>query len=211
MVKVPGFLRPRERIDEAELELAHVRTLARLAEMFGGTAASIQAPADLPAATEQPPAVQAARDPDPAAPTGRRSASRPPTLIERPPDLIGVMAGPERPNVEAPPKLDAPPIVGVMPGHSPAIEVGPVDDWQSRADAYVLAVAFGPARGPTSGRGPDSAVRVETRRADAIGPVPAAESGDLRRDGSRAVEQVNAPMLRKLHAHRPFPASGPRS
>jgi hypothetical protein len=26
-----------------------------------------------------------------------------------------------------------------------------------------------------------------------------------------AVEQVNAPVLRKLRAHRPFPASGPRS
>jgi len=34
MAKVPGFLRPRERIDEAELELAQARTLARLAEML---------------------------------------------------------------------------------------------------------------------------------------------------------------------------------
>jgi hypothetical protein len=213
MAKVPGFLRRRERIDEAELELTQVRTLARLAEMFGGTAASVEAPADLPAATEQPRAAQAQApgDPDPAIPTGRRGTSRRPPVIELPAHLVGVMAEPERPDVEAPPEPHAATMVGVMAGRGPADTVGPTDGWRSRADAYVLAVAFGAARGPIPGRGADSAVRIETRRSDAIQPVPADESVDLRGEGPRAVQQASGPVLRKLRANRPRPASGPRS
>jgi hypothetical protein len=211
MAKVPGFLRPREVNDEAELERVRIRTLERLAAIFGDAAASLQAPADLPAPMEQSPAVQAPREPDPAPTTGPRGASRPPTLAERPPDLVGVMAERERPDVEAPPEPNAATIVGVMAGHSPANKVGPTDDWRSRADAYVLAVAFGVARGPIPGRGADSTARVESRRADAIQPVPAAQSVDLRREGPRAVEHVNGPVLRKIRANRPRSASGPRS
>ena len=211
MARVPGFMRPRETIDEAELERVRNRTLERLAAIFGDTASSLEAPADLPAATEQLPAAEAPRDPDPVASTGRRGAPRPPTLADWPPDLVGVMAKPERPAVEAPPEPDAATLAGVMAGRGPASKVGPADDWRSRADAYVLAVAFGVARGPTSGRDADPAVRTEPRRADAIQPGPAAGSADLRREGPGAVEQVNGPVLRKFHAHRPRPVSGPRS
>ena len=249
MAKVPGFLRPREVIDEAELERVRIRTLERLAAIFGDAAASLQAPTDVPAATEQPPAAQPLRDPDPspgtgpqgasripnragwppdlvgvmakperpdveappdpAPTTGPRGASRPPTLAEWPPDLVGVMAKPERPDVEAPPEPEAATIVGVMAGHGSANQVGAADDWRTRADAYVLAVAFGVDHAPAADRGARPALRVETRRADAIQPGPAAGSVDLRREGPGAVEQVNGPVLRKFHAHRPRPVSGP--
>ena len=211
MAKVPGFLRPREVIDEAELERVQIRTLERLAAIFGDTAASLQAPADLPAATEQAPAAEAPRDLDPVASTGRRGASRPPTLAGWPLDLVGVMAKPERHDVEAPPEPDIATFVGVPEGHGPANTVGPADDWRSRADAYVLAVAFGVDHAPAADRGAGPAPHVETRRADTIQPGPAAGSVDLRREGPGAVEQVNGPGLRKFHAHRPRPVSGPRS
>ena len=234
MAKVPGFLRPRETIDEAELERVRIRTLERLAAIFGDTAASLQAPADLPAATEQPPTAQAPSDPDPVASTEPRAASRPPTLAGWPPDLVGflatperptveappepaaptfvgVMATPERPTVEAPPEPEAPTFVGVMARPGPANKVEPADDWRTRADAYVLAVAFGVARRPIAGPGAAPAVRIETRRADAIQPVPAAGSADLRREAPRAVEQVDGPVLRKLRTDRPRSVSGPRS
>ena len=211
MAKVPGFLRPRETIDEAELERVRIRTLERLAAIFGDTAASLQAPADLPAATEQPPTAQAPSDPDPVASTEPRAASRPPTLAGWPPDLVGFLATPERPTVEAPPEPEAPTFVGVMARPGPANKVEPADDWRTRADAYVLAVAFGVARGPIPGRGADSAVRIETHRADAIEPLAAAEPIDLRGEGPRAAEQSSGPVLRKLRASRPRPASGPRS
>jgi hypothetical protein len=221
-------------IDEAELERVRIRTLERLAEMFGDTAASLQATADRPAATEQPPAAQAPRGPDPAPGTGPRGASRPPILAEWPPDLfgflatperptveappeqnaptfVGVMAKPRRPSVEAPPEPAAPTFVGVMAKSGPANKVEPADDWRTRADAYVLAVAFGDARRPIAGRGAAPAVRIETRRAGAIQPVPAAGSADLRREAPRAVEQVDGPVLRKLPANRPRPVSGRRS
>ena len=213
MAKVPGFLRPRERIDEAELELAQARTLVRLAEMFGGTAATVEAPVDLPVATEQPPAAQAPRDPDPAVPTGRRGTSRRPPAIELPPDLVGVMAKPERPDAGDLPEPDRADVIsaGVMAGSGPMNKVAPTDDWRSRADGYVLSVAFGVARGPIPGRGADSAVRIGTHRADAIEPLAAAEPIDLRGEGPRAAEQSSGPVLRKLRASRPRPASGPRS
>jgi hypothetical protein len=225
--------------------------------MFGDTAASLQATADRPAATEQPPAAQAPRGPDPAPGTGPRGASRPPILAEWPPDLfgflatperptveappeqnaptfvgvkakprrpsveappepaaptfVGVMAKPRRPSVEAPPEPAAPTFVGVMAKSGPANKVEPADDWRTRADAYVLAVAFGDARRPIAGRGAAPAVRIETRRAGAIQPVPAAGSADLRREAPRAVEQVDGPVLRKLPANRPRPVSGRRS
>jgi hypothetical protein len=213
MANVPGFLRRRERIDEAEFELAQVRTLARLAEMFGGTAASVEAPADLPAATEQPRAAQAPADPDPAVPTGRRGTSRRPPAIELPAHLVGVMAKPERPDAGDLPEPDRADVIsaGVMAGSGPMNKVAPTDDWRSRADGYVLAVAFGVARGPIPGRGADSAVRIGTHRADAIEPLAAAEPIDLRGEGPRAAEQSSGPVLRRLRASRPRPASGPRS
>ena len=93
----------------------------------------------------------------------------------------------------------------------PANKVEPADDWRTRADAYVLAVAFGVARRPIAGPGAAPAVRIETRRADAIQPVPAAGSADLRREAPRAVEQVDEPVLRKLRTDRPRSVSGPRS
>jgi hypothetical protein len=122
------------------------------------------------------------------------------------------MAKPGRPSVEAPPEPAAPTFVGVMAKPGPANKVEPADDWRTRADAYVLAVAFGVARRPIAGRGAAApAVRIETRRADAIQPVPAAGSADLRREAPRAVEQVDGPVLRKLPANRPRPVSGRRS
>jgi hypothetical protein len=211
MAKVLGFLRPREVIDEAELERVRIRTLERLAAIFGDTAASLQAPADLPAATEQAPAAEAPRDLDPVASIGPQGVVPPPTLAGWPPDLVGVMAKPQRHDVEARPEPEAATIVGVMAGHGSANQVGAADDWRSRADAYVLAVAFGVDHAPAADRGAGPAPRVETRRADAIQPGPAAGSVDLRREGPGAVEQANGPVLRKFHAHRPRPVSGPRS
>ena len=233
MAKVPGFLRRQEKIDESELELAQNRTAARLAEIFGGTAASSLAQTDVPAEAEQPLAAQAPRDTDPAVSTGRRGASRPPILIETPPALVGVMAAPDQPNVDAPPEPDATALVGVMAGQGLADEVGPADDWRSRADGYILAQAFGIARGAVPGRGAHSAVRVEAPQAKAIPPAPAAVRVDLRRAGS-AVEQAKGtailsdarspnrakavhptPEARsreegQLRANRPRPASVPR-
>ncbi|MFI5259194.1 MAG: hypothetical protein ACHQ01_06250 [Candidatus Limnocylindrales bacterium] len=216
MAKVPGFLRRREKIDEAELELARNRTAARLAEIFGGTTASTPAQTDVLAETEQPIAAQAPRDTDPAVSTGRRGASRPPSLIETPPDLVGVMAAPERPDVDAPPAPDAAALVGVVAGQGLADEVGPADDWRSRADAYILAQAFGIARGAAPGRGADSAVRVEAPQAKAIEPAPAAVRVDLRRAGP-AVEQAKGTAIlsdarspNRTKAIRPTPEARPR-
>ena len=230
MAKVPGFLRPREKTDEAEVERVSIRTLERLAAIFGDVpapleataeltaateqapaefpAASLQAPADLPAATDHAPAAQAPRDPDPAPGIGRQQgASRLPTQTGWPPDLVGVMAEPG-PDVEAPqkpdalPEPDAPTFVGVMQGHGPANQVAPTDDWRSRADAYVLAVAFGVAPRPIAG---------ETRRADPIKAAPAAGPVDLRWDGPPAVDPVDRPVFRKVRSDRPRPVSGRRS
>ena len=231
MAKVPGFLRPREKIDEAEVERMSIRTLERLAAIFGDApapleapadltaateqapaalpAASLQAPADLPAATDHAPAAEAPRDPDPAPRTGRQpGASRPPTQAGWPPALVGVMAEPERPHVEAPQKPNtlrepiATTLVGVMEGHGPSAKVGPTDDWRSRAEAYVLAVAFGDARRP---------IAASTRRSDPINAAPAAGPVDLRRDGPPAVDPISAPVFRKVRADRPRPVSGRRS
>ena len=236
MAKVSGFLRPREKIDEAEVERVSIRALERLAAIFGDAPAPLQASADLPAATEQAPtalraaslqapadllaatdhapaahatAAHAPRGPDPAPRTGpHQGTSLPPTQAGWPPDLIGVMAEPECPDVEAPQKPTALPepnartFVGVMEGHVPANKVGPTDDWRSRAEAYVLAVAFGDARRP---------IAAETRRADPIEVAPAAGPVDLRRAGPPAVEPVNGPVFRKVRADRPRPVSGRRS
>jgi hypothetical protein len=127
------------------------------------------------------------------------------------PTFVGVKAKPGRPSVEAPPEPAAPTFVGVMARPGPANKVEPADDWRTRADAYVLAVAFGVARRPIAGRGAAPAVRIETRRADAIQSVPAAGSADPRREAPRAVEQVDGPVLRKFPANRPRPVSGRRS
>jgi hypothetical protein len=171
MANVPGFLRRRERIDEAEFELAQVRTLARLAEMFGGTAASVEAPADLPAATEQPRAAQAPADPDPAVPTGRRGTSRRPPAIELPAHLVGVMAKPERPDVEAPPEPDATTIVGVMAGSGPTSAVEPAEDRLGRVDGFILgrAIVTPPVTVPV--RAADAPVRDETGTAGRTQPT----------------------------------------
>jgi hypothetical protein len=230
MAKVPGFLRPREKIDEAEVERVRIRTLERLAAIFGDAAAALEAPADLHAATEQAPAdlpaaflqapadlpattdhalaVQAPRDLDPAPGTAPQGASRPPTQAGWPPDLVGVMAEPECADVEAPLKPNARPepnaetFVGVMEGPDPANKVGPTDDLRSRADAYVLAVAFGDARRP---------IAASTRRADPIKAAPAAGPVDLRREGPPAVDSVSGPVFRKVRADRPRPVSGRHS
>jgi len=66
MVKVPGFLRPRQEIDPAELELAQARTAARLASIFGLPLESLGGlpQVDVPCEAEVPREAEPAPGPD---------------------------------------------------------------------------------------------------------------------------------------------------
>ena len=218
MLKVPGFLRPRQEIDQGELEVAQARTAARLASIFGlpleslgGTAEpeapsaaqqppeaeqpqeSQQAPhAEQPREQEQRPAAEHPREAEETPHAERplaaerpfndgpavRSVGRGPARaagIELPANLVGVMAKPDEPRGGdrlEPRREDQ---LRVTPGRGPVTGDGPSDDWQSRADAYILAKAFGtlPATDPI--RAAESPVREQpggARVAQPAEPVP---------------------------------------
>ena len=197
MAKMPGLLRPRRKIDEVELELARSRTAARLAEIFGGAVAPSGDPSDTAAladaveadqrrGADQPPDIDATFRAE------RRGGSRPSIVVELPAHLLGVMAGPDAPSLEEQTEPSPADMVGVMVGHGPASAVGPSDETRRRADAYVLAQAFGPAPVAVPGRAADSPVRDETGEAGAtqltLNTVPV----DARRADQAAVDPAAA-------------------
>ena len=194
MAKMPGVLRPRQKIDEVEFELARSRTAARLADIFGGAAAS---PGDLshtavPAETDQSREAEQPLDTDAALGAERRGRPRPAIVIELPADPVGVMAEPDEPSVDDQPEPDRADMVGVMAERDPASAVGPDDPWRSRADAYVLGRAFGIARAAVPGGTADTPVRDETGEARATQLTLAAVPVDVRRAGQADVEPVAA-------------------
>jgi len=200
MAKMPGFLRPRPKIDEAEFELARLRTTARLAEIFGVDAASLDdlAHTEVPAETDQPPATDQRpepgqpRDMDPVVSAKRRGRSRRPIVIELPADPVGVMAEPDEPSVGDLPEPDRANMVGVMAGRGPASAAGPGDEWRISADAYILGRAFGTAPVTVPVRAADAPVRDETGTAGATQPTHDAGTVDVRPEGPVDVEPAVA-------------------
>jgi ketosteroid isomerase-like protein len=198
MAKMPGVLRPRRKIDEVELELARSRTAARLADIFGGGAATssedlshTEAPAEA-VEVDQPPEAEQPLDADAAVRAERRGGSRPAIVIALPADLVGVMAEPDKPSVDDQPEPDRADIVGVMAGRGPASAVGPGDEWRSRASAYVLAQAFGIAPVAVPVCAADAPVREETGEARATQLTLDAVRVDVRRAGPMDVEPAAA-------------------
>jgi hypothetical protein len=241
MAKMPGFLRPRRKIDEVELELARSRTTARLADIFGGSAATSSedlsrtevsaeaVEADQPREAEQP------RDTDAAVRAEWLGRSRPAIVIELPADPVGVLAEPDEPSADDQPEPDRADIVGVMAGRGPANAAGPGDEWRIRADAYVLGQAFGIAPVAVPGRAVDTPVRDETGGAKTTQLTVDAGQVDVRRAGQADVEpaaprdvvsdaepssrakadprppEPRLPKEGQLRGTRPRPASAPRA
>ena len=220
MVKVPGFLRSRQEIDGAELQIAEARTAARLASIFGLPLESLggSAQAEVPSAAEPPPAADQRREAEeprqaeqePPAEPPREQEQRPaaghpreaqlaphaepPRAAERavddrpafrpagrgparaagidlPAKLVGVMAKPDDPRGgDRPgPRREGEP--RVTPGRGAVTRDRPIDDWRSRADAYILAKAFGTAPAPAAVRPAEPPVREEPRGARVAHPA----------------------------------------
>jgi hypothetical protein len=180
MVKVPGFLRPRQEIDPEAFELAQARTAARLASIFGLPLESSGGlpQVEVPGETEGPREAERAPHPEPPVAAERAPHPEPPLAAERTPhpepplaaarpfddgrvvgstrrgparvagielpaNLVGVMAKPDEPRGDdrlVPWREDQP---RVTPGRGPVAGEQPSDDWQVRANAYILAKAFG--------------------------------------------------------------------
>ena len=149
MAKMPGLLRQRQKIDEAELERDQTRVAARLADIFGGSAASAPddpSQADAPAeATSAGPATSTAEPP--AADGGvrgkRRGRSRPAIVVELGP--VGVAdttetdaSGDDAANHDGVPEPAGTPMVGVMAGPGSTVAAGPGAEWWSAAVDYAL-------------------------------------------------------------------------
>ena len=231
MVKVPGFLRPRQAIDQAEVELAQARTAGRLASMFG---LSLESPGGLPQMEvpfeaerprdaerpvnaeqpveagprggEKPGVAQQAREVEqPFAPgppvRSRVRAPTPAVGSELPANLVGVMAKPDKrgghhlePHRESQPR--------VMAARGPVSTDGQADDWRSRADAYILAVAFGtapaavrvrPADAPDAPAREEAGLAVVAQAPEPFQPIPptiGAGPVDLRRVRPMGAERV---------------------
>ena len=194
MAKMPGFLRPRRKIDEVEVELARSRTTARLADIFGGSAATsseglsrTEVPAEAVEA-DQPREAEQPRDTDAAVRAEWLGRSRPAIVIELPADPVGVLAEPDEPSADDQPEPDRADIVGVMAGRGPANAAGPGDEWRIRADAYVLGQAFGIAPVAVPGRAVDTPIRDETGGAKTTQLTVDAGQVDVRRAGQADVE-----------------------
>jgi hypothetical protein len=238
---MPGVLRPRYKTEEVELELARSLTSARLASIFGGGAATssedlshTEAPAEA-VEVDQPREAEQPADTDAAVRAERRGGSRPAIVIELPADLVGVMAEPHEPSVDAQPEPDRADTVAATAGRGPASAVGLGDEWRSRADAYVLAQAFGVAPAAIPVRATDAPVREETgdaratqlaldagpvdvrwaghadvEPAAATGVVPDAESSN-RAKANRRTREPRPPKEGQLRGTRPRRASAHRA
>jgi len=127
-----------------------------------------------PPPSEPPPASERPFDVGRAVRSVRRGPARV-AGIELPANLVGVMAKPDEPRGDdrlEPWRQDQP---RVTPGRGPVRGDEPSDDWQVRANAYILAKAFGtlPATVPVPPAEPP--VREEprgAREAQPAGPLP---------------------------------------
>ena len=139
MAKMPGLLRQRQKIDEAELELDQARLAARLADIFGGGAAS--APDDTPQAGapddagDADPSMITAEPPGADAAVGgkRHGRTRPAIVVETAPVGVTETAAASAPGVDDSPELDGTAMVGVMAGPGSTVAVGLGADWWSAA------------------------------------------------------------------------------
>jgi hypothetical protein len=174
MAKRPGVLRPRRKVDEVELELAGSRAVARLAHILGDqTAAPSDGPAQVEAPVEaveldQPRTVDQPLDADEAGTSERLGGLHPAIAIEVP---VHVDDGPEAARADP---------VGIMAGRDPESPENSRDEWRSAADAYVLAQAFGIARGAVGDRAADAPVREEAAKVGATRLTPDAGAVDGR-------------------------------
>ena len=196
MARMPGVLRPRRKVDEVELDGA--RTAARLAELFGGGAATSSedlshteavteaVEAGKPLVADQPPDTDAVRGAE------RRGGSRPAIVIELPADLVGVMAEPDEPSVDDQPEPDRADMVGVMAGRGPVSVIGPGNETRRNPDGYILARAFGIAPVVAPVRAADAPVRDEAGEARATQLTLDAVPVGLPRTGQATVEPAAA-------------------
>lgn len=167
MAKMPSVLRPRLKRDEVEVELELSRTAARLEALVGGSAATSD---DLPHADAPAEAVEVDQLPEAEQPLDAeasvsgelRDGSRPVVVIGSPADVGGVTAGTNDVNLHDRPAPDQADMVGVIGGRGGASPGRPPDEWRSKADAYILAQAFGVAPVAVPVRADDAPVRGET-------------------------------------------------
>ncbi len=143
MAKMPGLLRQRQKIDEAELERDQQRMAARLADIFGGSVETdpVDPPeADAPAeAAAADPSMITAELPEADAPArGKRRGRRRPAIAVQPgpPDIGATVIGDESALVNHQPDDSA--MVGVMAGPGSAVAAGPGAEWWSAAVDYAL-------------------------------------------------------------------------
>ncbi len=150
MAKMPGLLRPRQKIDEAELELDRMRLAARLADIFGGgdpTTPTDQSEAD--ALSDEPGADQSpAADVPPAAdgpPGPKRRGRSHPAIVIGPPSAGAGAGGAAREGAEThetstekPSEPRGGAMVGVMAGPGSVVAAAPGEAWWSAAVDYAL-------------------------------------------------------------------------
>lgn len=232
MAKMPGLLRPRQKIDQAELELDQTRMAARLADIFGGSApaaAEDESPgvapveADAPAEVDQSPAAEQPVHPDVAVSTKRRG-SRPAIVIGPPPGTIGIVAEPDERGVDDGPGPDRTAMVGVMAHPGPTVAAGPGAEWWSAAVDYALigdvgatdasnasdadADAGALSDAPTRGEADEAVAPLPALAADSAEALPAVPRDDPAAPGSR---RSDAEPSNRVRAKRRPPEPRPRT
>jgi ketosteroid isomerase-like protein len=182
----PEAEQPQEPQQAPHAELAPHAQQPRAAEQprEAGQAAHAEHPLVAERALDDGPAVR---------PVGRGPAPAP--RIELPSKLVGVMQKPDEPRGDdrPGPRRDEEP--RVTPGSGPVTRGRPSDDWRSRADAYILAKAFGTAPAPTPVRPAEPPVREEPRGARVAQPVePAPLHDPVDLHPARSVRAEPAPL-----------------
>ena len=224
MAKMPGLLRPRQKVDEAELELDRVRLAARLADIFGGgdpttptDPSEADALADEPGADRSP-----AADVPPAAdgPTGpkRRGRSHPAIVIGIPSAGAGAGAGEiaetHETSTEEPSDPKGAAMVGVMARPGSMVAAAPGEEWWSAAVDYALDGGPGATAAADGGDASDmgSAAAVGSAAEAAAGALPdlldLAKAGEVGAPGlALGAGPVGAPPAVPQEADLDTPAS----
>ena len=223
MAKMPGLLRPRQKIDEAELELDRTRLAARLADIFGGgdpaapadpsesAARPGESGADQSPAAHEPSAADAATGPK------RRARSRPAIVIGIPPADAREMAEAHETSTDEPSDLQGAAMVGVMAGPGSMVAAAPGEEWWSAAVDYALVGAPGATPAADAGNAADADAGALSDlpvqgKADEVGaPGLALEAGPF--DAPPAVPREidrEAPASRSIDAEPSAPARAKR-